>query len=133
MKIFISIAIIFGVISVGTLLISPVGHDSSMITGCVLQTVQPSPCPEDMIAMVSHHIDAYASFLTAIPSVSLLILLTLSFVSFLLIKTQLSKKHLKYKSRIIMYRIRLGTEGLISIVIAIINWLSLFENSPSFA
>lgn len=107
------------------------GQDGRMQGDCPFSAVGTSLCPQDTLAVVSHHISAYQSFfnIPLSPNITvsiLLLLLVTSAIFILLISSPLlgSSVFVGYVSNFL---------PVFPNTRKIIRWLSLLENSPSFS
>ncbi len=105
--------------------------DGSMPEGCPFSATGVSLCPTDTVAMAAHHISVYQSFLmvTLHSEMALLLasllLLAIAFLAFF-IRPQLF-------TRPILAGIAFDSPPAEAGERKIMRWLSLFENSPSYA
>jgi hypothetical protein len=105
-------------------------HGPNQAVGCVASAVDNTPCPENIVAMSVHHIQAFITFFGVIPSVPFIFLLALLFAVFLGIGFLYIKQSDSLLNRI-LWRIRHDPERQLVHPRKITRWLSLFENSPS--
>lgn len=98
--------------------------------GCPFSTGV-SFCPQDAVALVTHHISAYQSFLNAtIPSGTMTLLASLLLAAFAFAILYLGS-FLFAPPSLALAGITDGSPPVVSGDRKIIRWLSLFENSPS--
>ena len=102
--------------------------DINMSGGCPFSTMGSSLCSFNSTAMVFHHISLYQSFINVpinFNTIGIILLLFISSIAFVfLIKNPLDKFLISIK-RIINFPL------YIPYVKKILDWLSIFENSPS--
>ena len=131
MKKLLSLLIITSVLVIGVFGFTSMNHGANHAVGCIASTVDNTPCPENIAAMSVHHIQAFISFFSVVPSVPLIFLLALLFAAFL----SAGFFYIKHRDSILaswlMWRVRLDPERQLSRPREITRWLSLFENSPS--
>jgi len=108
------------------------GHsmDVGVQSHCPLSAAGAPECPEDVVAMVAHHIDAFQSFLAALLQTdAALVVALLLMVCFLPV---FSSRLFVPMAPVFAYA-RYRAPPLAFRAPKITRWLSLFENSPSFA
>lgn len=131
MKKLLSLLIITSVLVIGVFGFTSMNHGANHTTGCIASAVDNTPCPENIAAMSVHHIQAFISFFSVVPSVPFIFLLALLFAVFL----SLGFLYIKHRDSILasrlLCRVRLDPERQLSRPRKITRWLSLFENSPS--
>ena len=128
---FLSLLLLISILVIGVFGFATMNRDIEHSAGCVASAVDSTPCPQNIVAMTVHHIQAYLTFFSAIPVSPILVLM-------LLLTLLLSARSLfvpiKYKfddpDRKIIYK---KSEAKPLALRKLIRWLSLFENSPSFA
>lgn len=106
------------------------GQGEGMRGGCPLSPIGESLCPQNLVADTVHHVAAYHSFLAArgpgIGAVGMSLLLVLYTALMFLLYRAL------YEPPMFVWR-HLGPDPAVLSNRKSIRWLSLFENSPSFA
>ena len=102
-----------------------------MAGGCPFSAIGTSLCPQDTVAVAMHHISAYESFLSAPvgPGITALIS-ALLLVSLLILKPSIRWLSLEPPIR---SKYTQNAPPISARLIKITRWLSLLENSPSFA
>lgn len=131
MKKLLSLLIITNVLVIGVFGFTSMNHGANHATGCVASAVDNTPCPENIAAMSVHHIQAFISFFSVVPSVPFLFLLALLFAAFLSVGVLYIKHRDSILTSRLLWRVRLDPERQLSRPRKITRWLSLFENSPS--
>ncbi len=130
MKKLLSLLIIASVLVIGVFGFTSMNHRVSHAVGCIASDVNNTPCSENITAMSVHHIQAFISFFSVVPSIPFIFLLAILFAVFL------SEGFLYIKQpdslvNYILWRVRHDPERQLSCPRKITRWLSLFENSPS--
>ena len=105
-------------------------HEIGSATGCITSVADNIPCPEDIIAMSIHHIQAFITFFSVIPTAPLIILMALLFTVFLRIGYIFIKLRKSVLPNVLWWS-RPDPERQLICPRKITSWLSLFENSPS--
>lgn len=100
-------------------------HESG---NCIASLVNVVTCPLEGLSNAMYHINAYASFSSAI-FFSPLVLLALTLFAFLALASPASFSLLPAQGRL---TVRIRQTSLATPRNKFIRWLSLFENSPSF-
>ncbi|OHA17831.1 MAG: hypothetical protein A2836_03190 [Candidatus Taylorbacteria bacterium RIFCSPHIGHO2_01_FULL_45_63] len=122
--------LLISVIGVGVFGFASMNHTSSHDTGCVTSVME-IPCPENSIAMLAHHIQAYVSFFSVILATPFAFFTALFLALFLYAKTLFYKQR-AYQNFDYGSKVTCPIRGLAVFPLKeIIRWLSLFENSPS--
>ena len=126
-----SLLLLTSILAIGIFGFASMSHNDGHSTGCVASTIDNTQCPENIVEMSVHHIQAYLTFFSVILTtpilLSILILVFLMLVGF-------SAKLAGFQYAGVDRRlIRKKLEIKVSILRKLIRWLSLFENSPSFA
>jgi len=105
--------------------------DGRMRVDCLFSSVGESPCPQDTLAVASHHIYAYQSFIN-VPAFSDVIVLS---ILLLVVGYAMSIFYIKPRTpqipTLTNYSYDLLSHSLPNK--KIIHWLSLLENSPSLS
>ena len=125
-----SLLMITSVLVIGVFGFTPMSHGTNHAVGCIASAVDNTPCPENIVAMSIHHIQAFVSFFSVVPSVPFVLLLTLLLALFLGIGFIFIKQPGSLMNRV-LWRVRHDPERQLSRPRKITAWLSLFENSPS--
>ena len=128
---FLALLLLTSILVIGVFGFATMNHSIGHSASCVASAVDSTHCPQNIVAMTVHHIQAYLTFFSAIPVSPILVLM-------LLLTLLLSARSLfvpiKYKfddpDRKIIYK---KSEAKPLALRKLIRWLSLFENSPSFA
>ncbi len=126
-----SLLIITSVLVIGVFGFTSMNHGANHAVGCIASAVDNTPCPLNIAAMSVHHIQAFISFFSVVPSIPFTLLLAFLFTVFL------SARFLFIKHRDILlidqvlWRVRYDPERQLARPRKITRWLSLFENSPS--
>ncbi len=126
-----SLLIIISVLVIGVFGFTMINHGAGHVAGCIASAVDNTPCPENIVAMLTHHIQAFVSFFSVIPSIPFIFLLTLFFALFLSAGFLYIKHRDLILSNLVFWRVRLDPERQLSRPRKITRWLSLLENSPS--
>lgn len=127
---YLSLLIITSVLVAGVFGFTPMNHLANHAVGCIASAVDNTPCPENIIAMSAHHIQALISFLSVVPSTSFIFLLTLLFAVFLSMGFLYIKHQNLISINLVFWRVMHDPERQLSRPRKITHWLSLFENSP---
>ncbi len=131
MKKLLSLLIIISVLVIGVFGFTSMNHGANHSVGCIASAVDNTPCPENIAAMSVHHIQAFISFFSVIPSIPFIFLLVL----FLAVFLSAGFLYIKYRDLLLtnlaFWRIRHDPERQLARPREIIRWLSLLENSPS--
>ncbi len=106
-------------------------HGADHTTGCIASVVNNTPCPENIVEMSVHHIQAFVSFFSVVPSIPFIFLLALLFAVFLGTRFLYIKQQNLLSINLGLLRVQHGPERQLSRPRKITRWLSLFENSPS--
>ncbi|MFM2357517.1 MAG: hypothetical protein RJA61_254 [Candidatus Parcubacteria bacterium] len=124
-----TIFVLFSFLSIGIIGFSSMNHGIEHTSGCMFSVADSTPCPENIIAMTVHHLQAYTSLLNILPPTqSLLVVLLLC--SLLVGLVFCLYKLVTHTSR--SFRLRSHSFEYPPIHSwKIIKWLALFENSPS--
>lgn len=126
-----SLLLLISVLVLGIFSFTSMSHGADYSVGCIASIVSNTSCPENIVEISVHHIQAFVSFFSAVPSVSLISLLALLFTLFLSAGFFLKQR----KDFGIIYpelrQYRRDPERFIVRPRRITRWLSLFENSPS--
>lgn len=105
-------------------------QDGRMTDDCPLSTLSQSACPQDIVAVVSHHLSAYYTFLNILVGTGLMNLIAiLLFVVCVMLVIRTRPPSLKLP---VYSRLRPRSLFTSPLERKIIHWLSLFENSPSY-
>ncbi len=131
MKKLLSLLIITSVLVIGVFGFSSMNHRAGHTTGCIASAVDNTPCPENIAAMSVHHIQAFISFFSVIPSVPLIFLLAFLLAIFLGVGFTYIKQQDLLLTNLVSWRARHDPERDLTRPREITYWLSLFENSPS--
>ncbi len=131
MKKFLSLLIITSVLVIGVFGFTSMNHGAGHATGCIASAVDNTPCPENITAMSVHHIQAFISFFSVVPSIPFIFLLTLLFAVFLSVGFIFTKPQDSLLANLAFWRIQHDPERELTRSREITRWLSLFENSPS--
>ena len=131
MKKLLSLLIITSVLVIGVFGFTSMNHGAGHATGCIASAVDNTPCPENIAAMSVHHIQAFVSFFSVVPSIPFIFLIALLFSTFLSAGFLFIKHSDLTLSSLAFWRIRHDPERQLSRPRKITRWLSLFENSPS--
>jgi hypothetical protein len=83
MKKLLSLLIITSVLVIGVFGFTSMNHETNHTAGCIASAVDNTPCPENIVAMSVHHIQAFVSFFSVVPSIPIIFLLALLFAVFL--------------------------------------------------
>jgi hypothetical protein len=131
MKKLLSLLIITSVLLIGVFGFTSMNHGASHTTGCIASAVDNTPCPENIAAMSVHHIQAFISFFSVVPSIPFIFLLVLLFAVFLSIGYFFIKRRDLLLANLAFWRIQHDPERALTCPRKITRWLSLLENSPS--
>ena len=83
MKKLLSLLIITSVLVIGVFGFTSMNHGTGHSTGCIASAVDNTPCPENIAAMSVHHIQAFISFFSVVPSIPFIFLLAFLLAIFL--------------------------------------------------
>ena len=131
MKKLLSLLIITSVLVIGVFGFTSMNHGASHVTGCIASAVDNTPCPENIVAMSVHHIQAFISFFSVVPSIPFIFLLAFLLTVFLSIGFVYIKRQDSLLANLAFWRIQHDPERALTRPREITRWLSLFENSPS--
>lgn len=131
MKKLLSLLIITSVLVIGVFGFTSMNHGTNHTTGCIASAVDNTPCPENIAAMSVHHIQAFVSFFSVIPSIPFIFLLAFLLAVFLSIGFVYIKRQDSLLANLAFWRIQHDPERALTRPREITRWLSLFENSPS--
>ncbi len=131
MKKILSLLIITSVLVIGIFGFTSMNHGAVHSVGCIASAASNIPCPENIEAMSVHHIQAFVSFFSVVPSIPFIFLIALLFSTFLSVGFLFIKHRDLTLSSLAFWRIRHDPERQLSRSRKITRWLSLFENSPS--
>ena len=130
MKKYLSLLLIISILVIGVFGFTSMNHGTNHSTGCIASAVDNTPCPENISAMAVHHIQAFISFFSVVPSIPFIYLLALLLAVFLSIGYLFIKRQESLLTSL-LWRIRRDPERQLVRSRKITRWLSLFENSPS--
>ncbi len=125
-----SLLIITSVLVIGVFGFTSMNHGPNHAVGCIASAVDNTPCPENIASMSVHHIQAFVSFFSVVPSIPFIFLLALLFAVFLGIGFLYIKQSDSLVDRV-LWRFQHDPERQLVRPRKITRWLSLFENSPS--
>ena len=131
MKKFLSLLIITSILVIGVFGFTSMNHGTNHTAGCVASAVDNTPCPENIAAMSVHHIQAFVSFFSVVPSIPFIFLLAFLLAVFLSIGFVYIKGRDSIIASGLLWRMRRDPERQLIRPREITRWLSLFENSPS--
>ncbi len=131
MKKLLSLLIITSVLVIGVFGFTSMNHGAGHTTGCIASAVDNTPCPENIAAMTVHHIQAFISFFSVVPSMPFIFLLTFLLAVFFSIGYFFIKRQDSLITNLISWRFQHDPERALTRPRKITRWLSLFENSPS--
>ncbi len=131
MKKLLSLLIITSVLVIGVFGFTSMNHGTSHVAGCIASTVDNTPCPENIAAMSVHHIQAFISFFSVVPSIPFIFLLALLFAVFLSVRFLYIKHGNLLSTNLVSWRVQHDPERELVRPREITRWLSLLENSPS--
>lgn len=131
MKKLLSLLIITSVLVIGVFGFTSMNHGVGHARGCIASAVDNTPCPENIVAMSVHHIQAFISFFSVVPSIPFIFLLALLLAVFLSIGFIFVKRQDSLLANLAFWRIQHDPERALTRPRKITRWLSLFENSPS--
>jgi hypothetical protein len=124
-----TIFVLFSFLSIGIIGFSSIGHGIEHTSGCIFSIADSTSCPENIIAMTIHHLQAYTSLLNVLPPTQSL-LMALLLCSLLVGLVFCLYKLTTHTSR--SFRLRSHDFEHPHIPSwKIMKWLALFENSPS--
>lgn len=128
MQKFFAIFILLSVLAIGVFGFALMNHTGDHYAGCISSQIANVPCPENVVAMSLHHIQAYNSFFSVVTSVpftfTILLLIVLILCSAFVISSRSGNSE-KYH-----FRQRKREVKSIPVLRKIMHWLSLFELSP---
>ena len=130
-KRYLSLLLLTSVLVIGVFGFTSMNHETSHATGCVASAVDNTPCPENIVAMSVHHIQAFVSFFSVAPSIPFIFILALIFAVFLSAGFLFIKHQNSILASQVFWQIRRDPERQITRPRKITHWLSLLENSPS--
>lgn len=125
-----SLLLIASILVIGVFGFTSMNHGANHSVGCIASAVDNTPCPENISAMAVHHIQAFISYFSVVPSIPFIFLLTLLLSVFLGIG-YLFIKQPQLLLVDVLWRLRHDPERQLNHPREITHWLSLFENSPS--
>lgn len=126
-----SLLLIASVLVIGVLGFGSMNHGTGQATSCIASVVDITTCPENIVSMSVHHIQAFVSFFNVVPSIQFIFLLALLLAVLLsmgYLFTNLQDSHL---TDLISWWFQHDPERQLARPREITRWLSLFENSPS--
>ena len=130
MKKYLSLLLLISILVIGVFGFISMNHTAGHTTGCIASAVDNTPCPENIMAMAVHHIQAFISFFNVVPPIPLVAILALLFAVFLSIGSLFIKRQESILA-LIFWRAKCNPERQLVRSRKITHWLSLFENSPS--
>lgn len=133
MKKYLSLLLLISVLAIGVFGFTSMNHGANHSTGCIALAVDNTPCPENIVAMSVHHIQAFVSFFSVSPSVPFVLLLILLFVLLRSVGVFYIKSQILLLNDLVLAWVRYDPERSIVRPRKITRWLSLFENSPGTA
>lgn len=107
------------------------GMETGQMTTCPLATLLSFGCTLDAISMTFLHLSAFTSFSNAVPVLSILLALALAIIASVYIAVFRYK--LIFSSGPGYARNSFSLNSKPASILKFYAWLSLFENSPSFA
>lgn len=128
---YLSLLLLISVLVIGVFGFTSMNHGADHSVGCIASAVDNTPCPENITEMSIHHIQAFVSFFSAVPSVPLIFLLGFLCLAVIGVRFLLKQRE-NYAFAYLKFRqYRRDPEHLIVRPRKITRWLSLLENSPS--
>ena len=127
----VSSLLLISVLIIGVFGFTSMSHEAMHATGCVASALNNTPCPENIAAMSVHHIQAFVSFFSVVPSFPFIFFLALLFAVFLGAGFLFIKFDDSTLASLVFWRLRRDPRRKITRPREITRWLSLFENSPS--
>lgn len=124
-----SLLLIISVLVIGLFGFTSMNYDTSHTTGCIASSVDNTTCPENIVAMSVHHIQAFVSFFNMVPSIPFIFLLVLLLAVLLSIGYLFINRQDWYLTDLISWRVQHDPERQLARPREITRWLSLFENS----
>ena len=126
-----SLLITTSVLVIGVFGFTSMNYGINHAVSCIASVIDNTPCPENITMMSVHHIRAFVSFFSVVPSIPFIFLLALLFTVFL----SAGFFYIKHQDSILASRLfwqaRHDPERQLARPREITHWLSLFENSPS--
>ena len=126
-----SLLLIASVLVIGVLGFGTMNHGTGQATSCIASVVDSTTCPENIVSMSVHHIQAFVSFFNVVPSIPFIFLLALLLAVLLSIGYLFTNQQDSYLTDLISWRVQHEPERQLARPREITRWLSLFENSPS--
>jgi hypothetical protein len=126
-----SVLLLTSVLAIGVFGFVSMNHRANHAVGCTVSAVDDTPCPENIVAMAVHHIQAFSSFFSVVPSIPFIFFLALLFTLFLSVGFFSIKHQDSVLASRLLWRVLHDPERQLSRPRKITRWLSLFENSPS--
>lgn len=128
---YLSLLLLISVLVIGVFGFTSMNHGADHAVGCIASVVDNTPCPENITEMSVHHIQAFVSFFSAVPSIPFIFLLALIFALFLCAGFLYLKRQNLLLSYPAYWQTRHDPERQLTRSRDITSWLSLFENSPN--
>lgn len=122
---------ITNILVIGVFGLTSMNHDAGHSTGCIASTLNNATCPENIVAMSTHHIQAFVSFFSVVSSIPFIFLLALLFAILLKVGFIFVKRQDSILTNLAFWRVRHDPERRPIRPRKITRWLSLLENSPS--
>ncbi len=131
MKKYLSLLLAISILVIGVFGFATMNHGAGHTRGCVASAVNTTPCPENIIEMSVHHIQAFVTFFSVVPPDSSITLFTLLLVTLVVAMVFITKRQNQILNRSELWQINHDPERKLIRPRKITRWLSLFENSPS--
>jgi len=128
---YLSLLLLISILVIGVFGFTSMNHGADHAVGCIASLVDNTPCPENITEMSVHHIQAFVSFFSAVPSIPFIFLLALIFALFLCAGFLYLKRQNLLLSYPAYWQTRHDPERQLTRSRDITRWLSLFENSPN--
>ncbi|MEK7621626.1 MAG: hypothetical protein AAB415_00425 [Patescibacteria group bacterium] len=125
-----SFLIITSVLAMGVFGFASMNHEAGHAVGCIASVVHNTPCSENIVAMSVHHIQAFISFFSVMPSVLFIFLLAFLLIVFISAGFLYIKRRTSILCKLVFWRIRRDPERHLGRPRKLTYWLSLLENSP---
>ncbi len=125
-KKFLSLFLLTSVLVIGVFGFASINHGVGHNIKCTASILSNTQCPENITAMLIHHMQAFASFFNIVPSIPLVFLFSV-FLSIVFFYTKHQDSILDSQT---FWHFRCNLEHKRTRSWKIDRWLSLFKNSP---
>ena len=130
MKKYLTIVLLVSILGIGIFGFTSMGHTGGHDIGCIASSVASAQCPVGIIPMTLHHIQAYVSFFSVVPSTPFTMLALLALALCLAIFLTRLRVHKGINAHFRSLRME---KASMPFLLKIIRWLELLEHSPPVA